>query len=176
MTAGLWLETGEVDVAVVAASEELDPAVIEVALRMGWGQGGQPVMPAEGAVAFALRTKDGSGKNGAMRLNCGIPWGRGKETPGALARVLEEFPSEWRVWDGFHLPPGPARRAWDKKPPLRRYLPDDKPYLGEAHAASAGWGLCRMLTGTEIQEGPVILPLLGASHQVGALAWAPEGK
>jgi hypothetical protein len=177
LTAGLWIETGAVDVAVVAASEELDPAVIEVAQRMGWARGSQPVLPAEGAVAFALRAADQNGGNGTMHLHTGRPWGRGKEAPEALAHVLEEFSSDWSVWDGFRPPPGPARRAWLAKPPHRRYLSDDLPYLGEAHATSAGWALARMLTGADIKEGrTVILPLLGASHQVGALAWAPDGK
>jgi hypothetical protein len=176
MMAGLWLETGVVDVAVVAASEELDPAVIEVALRMGWAQGGQPVMPAEGAVAFAVRAANGNGDRGIMHLHAGCPWGRGKEAPESLARVLEGFATEWKIWDGFRPPPGPARRAWLAKPYQRRYLSDDRPYLGEAHAASAGWSLGRILTGLETREGPVILPLLGASHQVGALTWEPEGK
>jgi len=128
-------------------------------------------------VAFALRAADQNGGNGTMHLQVGRPWGRGKAAPVALAQVLEEFSSDWSVWDGFRPPPGPARRAWQAKPPHRRYLSDGVPHLGEAHATSAGWALARMLTGADIKEGrTVILPLLGASHQVGALAWAPDGK
>jgi hypothetical protein len=176
MTAGLWLEAGAVDVAVVAASEELDPAVIEVARRMGWDRGTLPVIPAEGAVAFAVRRADRTAASGTMHLHTGCPWDGGKAASTALMGVLEEFPSEWMVCSGFRPPPGPARRAWQKRPEDRRYLATPGPYLGEAHAASAGWSLGRIMAGSETKDGPIILPLLGASHQVGALAWEPECK
>jgi hypothetical protein len=80
------------------------------------------------------------------------------------------------VWDGFRPPPGPARRAWQKKPESRNYSSDGGPYLGEAHATSAGWSLCRIMSGSETKERTVILPLPGASHQVAALAWEPVCK
>jgi len=77
--------------------------------------------------------------------------------------------------DFVHRPDRPDGHGGQSRSVAGIY-PRNVPTSGKAHAASAGWSLGRILTDSETRRGPVILPLLGASHQVGALAWEPEGK
>ncbi len=170
VNAALWLEQGTVDAVVVAAAEEIDEAMMEISLRAGWFHPASAVFPAEGAVAFVL-TRDGPERSqGNLQIHSGIPWGHIAEAPGALAEVLKAFDPAWPVYAGPMPPPGPAQQAW-KQRPARTELNAEWPYLGEAHATSAGWALARLLAAAPEGRKSFVLPLWGAGHQVAALGW-----
>ncbi len=170
VNAALWLEQGTVDAVVVAAAEEVDEAMMEISLRAGWFHQASEVFPAEGAVAFVL-TRDGPAcSQGNLQIHSGLPWGRLPEAPGALAEVLAAFDPAWPVHAGPMPPPGPAQQAW-KQRPARSEINADWPYLGEAHATSAGWALARLLSSAPAEKKSFVLPLWGAGHQVAALGW-----
>jgi hypothetical protein len=170
INAGVWLEQGIVDAVVVAAAEEVDEAMMEVSLRAGWFGRASKVFPAEGAVAFVL-TRDGpASTQGDFQIHPGCPWGRRTSAPGALAEVLTDFDPSWPMCSGPMPPPGPAQYAW-KRRPTRPEWPAVWPYLGEAHATSAGWTLARILAGAPQEKFAFVLPLWGVGHQVAALGW-----
>jgi len=170
VNAGLWLEQGSVDAVVVAAAEEVDEAMMEVSLRAGWFHSSSNVFPAEGAVAFAL-TRDGPAQTqGNFQIHAGLPWGHLSTAPAALAEVLSSFDPTWPVCVGPLPPPGPSRQAW-KHRPNRAECSAAGPYLGEAHSASAGWTLARLLARPTEENLAFVLPLWGAGHQVAAVGW-----
>ena len=170
VNAGLWLEQGNVDAVVVAAAEEVDEAMMEVSLRAGWFRPASKVFPAEGAVAFALTREGPAQTQGSLQIHSGLPWGSRLAAPAALAEVLADFAPAWPVCAGPMPPPGPARRAWQQRPPREEWSAP-WPYLGEAHSVSAGWTLARILTSAPNEKFAFVLPLWGEGHEVAALGW-----
>lgn len=170
VNAALWLEQGTVDAVVVAAAEELDEAMMEVSLRAGWFHPPSKVFPAEGAVAFVLTREGPAPTQGNFQIHSGLPWGRLNEAPAALADVLASFDPATPIYAGPMPPSGPAQQAW-KQRPARPELNVAGPYLGDAHATSAGWAMARILATAPKEKFSVVLPLWGAGHQVAALGW-----
>jgi hypothetical protein len=171
LTAGLWLEEGVVDAVIVAAAEEVDEAMLEVATRAGWYRRSGGVLPAEGAVAFVARRTGTPATSGVLHVSPGCPWGHGVQVHQALARVLEEFDSTWPIVAGTIPPPGPARLAWSQRPARPEWPATPWPALGEANAVSAAWNFARLLAGAPPGNAGVVFPLWGTSHQVAALGW-----
>jgi hypothetical protein len=166
-TAWLWIEQGRVKNVLVLGAEEFDSASLDAYKNAGWlKKSANTFIPAEGAAGLLLRKAQPSDRRIISQMEDGFIYRSKAQVVAAVARCLQHFDTNLSCYIS-------AQRNWldevERSQAQARKLnmkTGDYPYLGEAATASAAWNTIRAL---ELNTSRLLIPILGTTHQIGAL-------
>jgi len=169
-TAWLWLEQGRCKQVLVMGAEEFDSASLDAYQNAGWlrqREAAQRFVPSEGAAGVLVRKAGPEDSMVLSQIEDGFIY---RSKPQALAagrRCLAEFEAKSSCFLS-------AQHQWLKD--VEQSLARDRQtqesaiYLGEASTASAAWNTLRAFSLLDSENGPMLFPVWGSTHQIGAVA------
>lgn len=166
-TAWLWLEQERVKQVLVLGAEEFESASLDAYQSAGWLKRQPPFIPAEGAAAVLVRRAQPGDTKIISQLEDGFIYRSKTEAVAATQRCRQNFDSSL---SGYENP----QRHWlndVEKQFIQSRHPStsEQTYLGEATTASIAWNTLRALALLPQRQARLLFPVLGKTHQIGAL-------